>query len=87
MLWEVTDLDCDRFTVRFLDMWLGARQGQGHAKDREAAGSTAAQLPPLPDSVEPELLRAVSASRHITKYFTTGAAVDVYGLPIRASDS
>ena len=26
MLWEVTDVDCDRFTIRLLDLLLGARK-------------------------------------------------------------
>ena len=85
MLWEVTDLDCDRFTVRFLDLWLGARQKHLSESIHCCDKALKAHLPPPPDSTEPELLRAVLASRNVTKYFLTGAAVVVYGLPVKAS--
>jgi hypothetical protein len=85
MLWEVTDIDCDRFTVRFLDLWLGARQ-QTKKSERNATTLSILELPPPPDTMEPELLRAVAASRDVTKNFLTGAAVVVYGPPVTAAD-
>ncbi len=74
MLWEVTDFDCDRFTVRLLDFLLGSRKENG------------SDFFPPPEKRlkrEPEISRAVALSRRITKSFLNGAAAVVYGLPLR----
>lgn len=86
MLWEVTDVDCDRFTVRLLDLLLGARQRhcKTPTKEQQRSGKKPTELPSPPDKREPEILRAVALSRPITKNFLTGAAAVVYGLPLRA---
>ena len=86
MLWEVTDMDCDRFTVRLLDLLLGARQRNKKSSVKEQQGNDKKQtdLPSPPDKREPEILRAVALSRPVTKNFLTGAAAVVYGLPLRA---
>ncbi len=75
MLWEVTDLDCDRFTIRFLGLWLGTGQKHNPPTSND----------PHLTLIEPELSRAVTASRQATRYFNTGAAAVVYGLPVMAS--
>ena len=77
MLWEITDVDCDRFTIRFLDLLLGTKHQSLEKSNRTVS---------LPDSdgQVPELLQgAVAASRHVTQNFLTGAAAVVYGLPLR----
>lgn len=89
MLWEVTDVDCDRFTVRLLDLLLGARkcdrlEKQNLTPPNQKTNKT--DLPSPPEQLEPEVLRAVAQARPITKNFLTGAAAVVYGLPIRTLD-
>lgn len=89
MLWEITDVDCDRFTIRLLDLLLGARKEKvpeklNHTSPKQK--SSKSELPSPPDKLEPEVLRAVAASRSVTKNFLTGAAAVVYGLPIRTLD-
>lgn len=90
MLWEVTDVDCDRFTVRLLDLILGVRTEKRSRQHKELYCTSTKQskieLPSPPDQLEPEILRAVSASRPVTKNFLTGAAAVAYGLPICALD-
>ena len=86
MLWEVTDVDCDRFTIRLLDLLLGARKRRGLEKLNQTPPnqrSVKTDLPSPPEQLEPEMLRAVVQSRPVTKNFLTGAAAVVYGLPIR----
>lgn len=87
MLWEVTDVDCDRFTIRLLDLLLGARKRMAPEKLDQTPPNqkiTKRDLPSPPEELEPEVLRAVVASRSVTKNFLTGAAAVVYGLPMRA---
>ena len=94
MLWEVTDIDCDRFTVRLLDFLLGARKSscnksptKSEMRSLQNGGGKSGKgsdLPSPPAKREPEILRAVALSRPITKNFLTGAAAVVYGLPLRA---
>ena len=90
MLWEITDVDCDRFTIRFLDLLLGARKKNLQEIELNQTPpnqkSVKSDLPSPPDKLEPEILRAVAASRSVTKNFLTGAAAVVYGLPIRTLD-
>lgn len=89
MLWEVTDIDCDRFTVRLLDLILGARKEKTPEKLEQTPlkqKNSKSELPSPPDKLEPEILRAVAESRSVTKNFLTGAAAVVYGLPIRTLD-
>ncbi len=86
MLWEVTDVDCDRFTIRLLDLLLGARKRKVLEKLNQTPPnerSVNTDLPSPPKQLEPEMLRAVAQSRPVTKNFLTGAAAVVYGLPIR----
>lgn len=89
MLWEITDVDCDRFTVRLLDLLLGVRKGKTSEKLDQTPPKqkpSKSELPSPPDKTEPEILRAVAASRTVTKNFLTGAAAVAYGLPIRTLD-
>ena len=89
MLWEITDVDCDRFTVRLLDLILGARKRKVLEKLNQTPPkqkSVKKELPSPPEQLEPEILRAVAQSRPVTKNFLTGAAAVVYGLPIRTLD-
>lgn len=93
MLWEVTDVDCDRFTVRLLDFLVGSRKRSDKSPTKSEVRSQQAsslkttkanELPSPPGNREPEVLRAVALSRLVTKNFLTGAAAVVYGLPLRA---
>ena len=89
MLWEVTDVDCDRFTIRLLDLLLGARKRKMLEKLNQTPPnqkSNKTDIPSPPEQLEPEILRAVAQSRPVTKNFLTGAAAVVYGLPIRTLD-
>lgn len=86
MLWEITDVDCDRFTIRLLDLIVGARKENLRESKAKVIKAISEHIPPPPEFAEPEILRAVSASRPITKFFVTGAAAVAYGLPIRAID-
>lgn len=90
MLWEITDLDCDRFTVRLLDLLLGVRKSGAPGRlcltPPQGKKNNKNELPSPPDTTEPEILRAVAASRLVTKNFLTGAAAVSYGLPMRALD-
>ena len=94
MLWEVTDVDCDRFTIRLLDFLTGARQDKSSQEIEDITGfnrlecakNKKSELPSPPKTVEPEMLRAVALSRPITKNFLTGSAAVVYGLPLRVLD-
>ena len=94
MLWEVTYIDCDRFTVRLLDFLLGARKSscnksptKSEMRSLQNGGGkvgNGSDLPSPPAKQEPEFLQAVALSRPITRSLLTGGAAVIYDLPLRA---
>jgi len=96
-VWEVTDIDCDRFTVRLLDFFLGARKSSCNKSPtrpdppemrslQNGGGKVGkgSDLPSPPAKQEPEFLQAVALSRPITRSLLTGGAAVIYDLPLRA---
>jgi len=69
-LWSITDRDTDKWTVTFLQHWLGKK---GEAA---GAGGGAGLLPH-----EPDFVRAVANHKKHFQKIINGAATVVYGLP------
>ena len=85
MLWEVTDLDCDRMTVQFWQYWLGnlfpalldsTPPEFANCFSKISKGET-----------EKDLARCASMAKEIASSYINRCALVVYGLPTESFSS
>ncbi|KAK7575673.1 hypothetical protein V9T40_011959 [Parthenolecanium corni] len=83
MLWNVTNTDTDYMALTLLNHWLPGKPVD--LKNIEGFGNAQYEGGDL-QYKEPELLRVLKVTRDSAKMFTNGAALVVYGIPVKLMD-